>query len=789
MYGDVDADFKPETKSVESKYLDIEREIREIERGLSEPNRALNLIYAISHLIEDQDFSLADTLSEILDLITNAWQYPEITCARITLDVGEEFKTSNYKQTPWKQTCDIIAYGGKIGSLELAYLEEMPQIDEGPFLTEERNLISFLSRLLGLIINHKQEEKILDIYRNHVEGFGQEKQTLQELEESLIGDLLDRDRYEIAFTSSGMGLWDWNLETDEIYFSPGWKSMLGYLGSELENRPEEWFGRLHPEDTESVRSSLEAHLEGLTQIYEEEFRMLHDDGTYRWVLCRGIVLRDTKYNPYRVSGIIIDITERRRIEDELREARSRLAEQNQRMRVVLDSMSDAVAMFDLEGNILLCNKDYRELFGLTVEELKSMSPNERWKYALSCFQESEQFEELVGNFYLSSQDDLKHIVKMREPRQSILYHYMRFIKDEGQNPVAFISVYRDISHEIEIDKMRAEISHLRFQLEKQNSFNNIIGESREMQRVYDLIRHAGESDITVLIRGDSGTGKELVARAIHFASMRKEGPLIAINCAAIPDTLIESELFGHERGAFTGASSRRVGKFEQADGGAIILDEIGAMSSSNQAALLRVLQDGEIQRVGGTKSIPVDVRVIAITNKDLEAAMKAGVFREDLYYRISAFPIILPLLKERSEDIPLLAEHFLNHYAKDAGKEISFFSDEAMQCLMRYHWPGNVRELGNAVNRAVLLETSNVLRAKSLPKYIQSASGGTGPNALTFGDVKADELPTFEEVEKRLLKHALKVTRGNISQVARALGIGRVTVYRKLERYKLLKED
>lgn len=302
------------------------------------------------------------------------------------------------------------------------------------------------------------------------------------------------------------------------------------------------------------------------------------------------------------------------------------------------------------------------------------------------------------------------------------------------------------------------------------------------------MQQAIQSNITVLIQGESGTGKELIAKAIHYNSPRKNGPFVPVNCAAIPETLIESELFGHERGAFTSATARRIGKFEQANGGTIFLDEIGEMHPPLQVKLLRVLQEREIQRVGGTTNIPVDVRVITSTNKDLTSAMKEGKFREDLYYRISAFPILVPPLRERREDIPLLAEHFLNQANVRNRKSVTVISSEAMELLINYDWPGNVRQLENAIERAVLLETTEVLQPNNLPPELWSVSKRYSVAFPWDSYFTGNKTFSLEEVEKRAIIHALKATGNNVLQAARALGVNRATVYRKMKKYNLLGE-
>jgi transcriptional regulator with PAS, ATPase and Fis domain len=310
-----------------------------------------------------------------------------------------------------------------------------------------------------------------------------------------------------------------------------------------------------------------------------------------------------------------------------------------------------------------------------------------------------------------------------------------------------------------------------------------------MREVFALINQASQSNITVLIQGETGTGKELIAKAIHYNSRRKNGPFIPVNCAAIPETLIESELFGHEKGAFTGAVARKIGRFEQANGGTILLDEIGEMQPSLQVRLLRVLQEREIQRVGGTGVIPINVRVIASTNADLESAIKTGKFREDLFYRIAAFPILISPLREHPEDIQLLAEHFLGQASAKSEKSVSVISNETMDLLTSYHWPGNVRELESAIERGVLLETSKVLQASNLPPAILSLSNKVKPQAAKYEKQEDSEILSLEEVEKKAILNALKATGNNIQQSAKSLGINRATIYRKLEKYKILESN
>jgi two-component system response regulator AtoC len=328
--------------------------------------------------------------------------------------------------------------------------------------------------------------------------------------------------------------------------------------------------------------------------------------------------------------------------------------------------------------------------------------------------------------------------------------------------------------------LKREVDELKSELKQKYTFKNIIGQSGVMQEVFKSVEKVVDSNVTVLIQGESGTGKELIARAIHYhGKTRSNKPFVAVNCTALPESLLESELFGHEKGSFTGAVGRRVGKFEQASSGTIFLDEVGLMSPATQAKVLRVLQEREFERVGGTELIKVDVRVISATNKDLEEAMKKGEFREDLYYRISVFPIKLPALRERKEDIPLLAAHFLKKYNDQENKQIEGISPEALELLMAYNWPGNVRELENAIERAVVLTTDKEIGAKELPVAVRSL----GEKKLYESDNTLSSW--IEKLEEEALRQALLENEGNISKTAKKLGIGRATIYRKAKKYGL----
>jgi Nif-specific regulatory protein len=323
-----------------------------------------------------------------------------------------------------------------------------------------------------------------------------------------------------------------------------------------------------------------------------------------------------------------------------------------------------------------------------------------------------------------------------------------------------------------------ENASLKRELQKKYDFRNIVGTSKEIRDVYEQIAQVAQSGTTVLVRGESGTGKELVAHAIHYNSNRSARPFVKVNCAALPESLIEAELFGHEKGAFTGAISRKKGRFELAEGGTLFLDEIGDLSPAMQVKLLRVLQEREFERVGGTETIKVNVRLIAATNVDLEQAVQDGRFRSDLYYRLNVFSIYLPPLRERKPDILLLADHFLEKYARQNARQIKRVSTPAIDMLMSYHWPGNVRELENVIERACLVCEGNVIHGYHLPPTLQTAEGSNTLNALSLEQSVA-------RFEKEMILDALKTSRGNRARAARILDTTERILGYKVRKYGL----
>lgn len=338
-----------------------------------------------------------------------------------------------------------------------------------------------------------------------------------------------------------------------------------------------------------------------------------------------------------------------------------------------------------------------------------------------------------------------------------------------------------IRRALDQNRIHSENIYLKQELEERYSLNNILGKSSVMQKLFNLIKTIADSDANVLIQGECGTGKELIARAIHYNSQRKDHPLAVVDCSALPEGLLESELFGYEKGAFTGALSRKKGRIEMADGGSLFLDEIGEMSASLQAKLLRVLQGKQFTRVGGLEPVNVDFRLIACTNRNLKDEVAKQTFRSDLYYRLNVITVKVPPLRERKEDIPLLTDHFLETFCQRDGKSIKTLAPEVLNCLIRYDWPGNIRELENCLERLVVVCQEDVITMEYLPEELLEKSN----DMRKFIRLEADEDFNFYEREKKLIEKALEKTNWNKSLAAKLLKIDRKALYNRIEKYNL----
>jgi len=435
-------------------------------------------------------------------------------------------------------------------------------------------------------------------------------------------------------------------------------------------------------------------------------------------------------------------------------------------RIILNCISDGVLTIDLLGNIQYVNKAMQELLGYPESELIGKRC-ERFIRSNICAS-----EDCILRRSLAKRENISNyetFVVNSEGRRVPVNINTDILYDEAGNLIGIVEVFRDIS----------QLKELKERLTEVYQFGNIITKDRRMKEILAILPSVAQSKSTVLIQGESGTGKELIAKAIHNNSPRKDKPFIAVNCAAIPETLIESELFGHVKGAFTGAYQDRMGRFELANHGTIFLDEIADMSLSTQAKLLRVIQEERFERVGGSKTIAVDVHFIAATNKNLLRTVKEGHFREDLYYRISVFPVTLPPLRDRKEDIPLLITYFIDKFNRETGKSINNIAPQVMKVFMNYFYPGNIRELRNIIEHAFVCSRGNTILPEHLPKELVYAK-----ERLEI----APEGSSLNRVEKEWILSVLEKSMWRYQEAAKRLGISRTTLWRKLKAYGLTPE-
>ena len=441
-------------------------------------------------------------------------------------------------------------------------------------------------------------------------------------------------------------------------------------------------------------------------------------------------------------------------------------------------------------------KTTRDGLRAALEERYDVYVAEDAKSAMELL-EREHFAVLLTDFRLPNEDGMKLIARAKSLSKPPICILMTAYGSEelavdamkrgaddyiAKGRLQIEELEMRIARALRQQNLESENANLRQQLETKFGMQNIVGESAAMKEVFEVIQQVAPMRTTVLLLGESGTGKELVARAIHQLSPRHAQPLVTVHCAALPPTLLESELFGHEKGAFTGAHERRVGRFEQAQGGTLFLDEIGEIDATIQIKLLRFLGERTFERVGSNKTLTADVRLIAATNKNLEGLVKAGAFREDLFFRLRVMEINLPPLRQRAGDIPLLAQNFLREFAKETGKDVKDFTVEALETLIGYSWPGNVRELRSALEHAVVLARGDRITVRDLPPSVRAGgavAAGNPQRLLTPSDL------TVKEAEKQLIVRALKEANGNRTQAAARIGMSRRTLHRKLHSYHL----
>jgi len=490
-----------------------------------------------------------------------------------------------------------------------------------------------------------------------------------------------------------------------------------------------WLSAIHPDDRDEAAQNWSAMIAAGEPVVHES-RVRRHDGEYRWFLHRNVPIRDSPGNIIKWCCSSIDIEDRKQAEDQV-------ARDRQELRQIIDLVPQQVFVFSPDGTLVYTNRVELEYTGLTLEE--SLLPASRER--------------------IYHPDDVKDVMAARRKRMAggepfdvearLLRHdgeYRWFLirlnplRDDAGRILHWYGTRTDIEERKQAEEMiRKENIALREEVAQASMFEEVVGTSRAINGVLRSVSKVGPTDSSVLLTGETGTGKELIARAIHKSSRRRDRAFISVNCAAIPQALIASELFGHEKGAFTGAVQRRLGRFELADGGTIFLDEVGDLPAETQVALLRVLQEQEIERVGGSRPIKIDVRVVAATNRDLDVAIAAGEFRSDLFYRLNVFPIEIPPLRQRTDDIPLLVGYFIDRYSRQTHKKMRPPDQRTLDLLASYSWPGNVRELQNVIQRSLIVcesDTFTVDESWLVSRRTQGAPTATSlSNALTSQEI------------------------------------------------------
>jgi len=533
-----------------------------------------------------------------------------------------------------------------------------------------------------------------------------------------------------------------------------------------------WKVAKHPDDIPRILDVFEKAAT-LGQPFEVEGRIRRRDGVFRWFLIRGNPLRDPTGTIVRWYGTDIDIEDRKRAEEALRES-------GESFRLLINNIPGGACSETPDGKPDFLNQHLLDYLGVIPEDVSD------WNITKSIYPNDIPGVTTTIQRSIATGQGAEYQVRLR--RSDGVYRWFEVrrvpLRDTANQIVRWYVLFVDIDDRKRAgERVERENISLREQIDKAMMFEEIIGESPALKAAVSAMSRVAPTDSTVMLLGETGTGKELFARAIHKHSGRSGRAFVSINCAAVPQALIASELFGHEKGAFTGAQQRRLGRFELADRGTLFLDEVGELPTDTQIALLRVLQEQEFERVGGTRPIKVDVRVITATNRDLMAAVDAGTFREDLFYRLNVFPIEIPPLRQREADIPVLVEYFIDRYARKVGKKISGIDKRSMDLLRNYSWPGNIRELQNIIERAVIISESPVLSIEKSWLSRPSAVSGQSKQPDPFKRISAHE-------ERELIEAALRESQGRVygpSGAAARLGIPRSTLESKIRSLKINK--
>ena len=589
------------------------------------------------------------------------------------------------------------------------------------------------------------------------------------------------ERLSLAADSADTGLWVLDCDSRLFWTTERAREIFGYSPDEVISMGR-FVASIHPDDREFVRDTIERSFHEHEPI-EVEYRIVLGDGGVRWIASRGRSYFKASGGPDRLMGLSIDFTERKHTEEELKNSISLL-------KATLESTADGILVVDNSGKIKDFNEQFSRLWNIPPEIIEEKNDDKVLKFVLGQLMAPDQFITKIRE--LNEQPDAVDLDVLEFKDGRVFERYSQPQKIDG-NSVGRVWSFRDITAHMQAkqkiknayeeirnlkDRLEAENIYLREEINKCCELENIIGQSDVMKYVFFRVQQVAPTDTSVLITGETGTGKGLVAKAIHKASKRCDRTMVTVNCAALPAGLIESELFGRDKGAFTGSHAAQLGRFDLANKGTIFLDEIGDLPLDLQSKLLRVVEDGEFERLGNPRTIKVDVRIIASTNHDLKKEVQEGRFREDLFYRLNVFPLTMPPLRQRKEDIPLLVKHFVEKYNKIIGKDITVINTKVMKALKEFPWPGNIRELENVIERAVISTQGNVLQLAE---------------AISINEAAQIQEPEEElaDFEKRHILKVLKETLWKIegdSGAARILGLKPSTLRSRMKKLGIRKE-
>lgn len=705
------------------------RALQKRTHDLGQRIKELNCLYGISALREKPGTTLEEILQGVADLIPPSWQYPETTCARVIMGY-QEFRTKNFSETPWKQTSDIIVHGEWAGTLEVYYFERPKGVEE-LFPEEERHLLNAIAERLGRIAERVQADDALRLESENIVNI------LKSMEDWIY---IVNEQYEIEYINPAL--------RKELGPGEG-RKCYDYFGNGEDICP--WCA------DQGIFAGKTVHW---------EWDLSRNNKTY------DVVSTPTRNPDGSVSrlSILRDLTA-------LKKTQKALEEREVLYRSLTESVADGVVLVQ-DGIILFVNNAFVDMFDFKdPEEAAGME-------VVQLF--DSEFRELFRKVFDPQERDadignLLWGMCVTKEGKTIWVSTNRSVIRLKSRP-AILATMRDITEQVlweksmqeETEYLRKENIKLRSCIKERYKFGNIIGKSLPMQNVYELILKAAGSDANVIILGESGTGKELVARAIHKMSPRADKAFVPVNCGAIPENLVESEFFGHRRGAFTGAHIDKTGYLHTADEGTLFLDEVGEFGLNTQVKFLRALESGEYIPVGDTQARKSNFRVVAATNRDFSEMVSKGQVREDFYYRISVIPIVLPPLREKKEDIPLLIEHFMGLYSK--GKKVSIIPGRIMEILYNHNWPGNVRELQSVLQRYLAVGNFDFLTMNDKSKKMETQINEE------IGDDVVNLRSAMEAFEKRFILNALNQNQWRRGKVAAMLGIDPKTLYTRMKK-------